>query len=79
MAIKNYQCKKCGIQVERDMQPNNTYGCPNGGYHSWVCLGDYGDTLYQCSVCGTVVRSKFPPLAATGACPKGNVHKWFKL
>ena len=76
MALKNYQCSKCGTLVKKDGTPN-TSGCPSGGSHSWKKLGDVGDIPYQCSKCGTLVNSKGTP--ESSGCPSGGSHSWKKL
>ena len=74
--IRNYQCRKCGILVWQDRTPSYS-GCPAGGSHSWVNLGEVGDKNYQCRKCATLVRSKQTP-SYTG-CPAGSSHSWRKL
>ena len=74
--IRNYQCRKCGTLVWQDRTPSYS-GCPAGGSHSWVSLGNVGSNAYQCKKCGTLVYSERTP-SYTG-CPAGSSHSWRKL
>ena len=38
--MKNYQCKKCGILIKTERQPN-AFNCRAGNYHDWNDLGEF--------------------------------------
>lgn len=73
--IYNYVCTKCGIVVQKDIQPTSG-SCPNrSAGHFWENLGEVGSTCWQCSHCGLTVYSKNQPNALI--CPKsGRYHDW---
>jgi len=73
---KNYQCKLCGITVQKDSQPSSS-GCPKGSSHSWYNLGEVGSNTYQCKQCGTSIKSASSP--SSSGCPSGSSHSWYKL
>lgn len=74
--MKNFQCKKCGTLVQSNSTPTSS-GCPSGGFHSWVNLGETGSKNFQCKKCGTLVRSNNTP--PSSGCPSENFHSWVKL
>ena len=74
--MKNYQCRKCGTLIQSDRMPRSI-GCPSGGTHDWVDLGEYGTTPYQCRKCGTLIQSDRMPRSI--GCPSGGTHDWTRL
>ena len=74
--MKNYQCRKCGLVVQKESTPGQQ-GCQNAPYHSWVTLGDVGPVTYQCRKCGITVESKGQP--GTQGCQSASYHSWAKL
>lgn len=73
---KNYFCKKCQTFITNERQPNSN-GCPSGGYHQWIDLGEYGDNRFQCRKCGLIIYSRINP--RSNDCPSGGHHLWNKL
>jgi hypothetical protein len=76
MALNWYQCKRCGIAVEKTNEPSNS-GCPNREFHHWVKLGEVGDKNYNCKYCGTLVKTKNEP--SNSGCTIKEFHHWNKL
>lgn len=74
--MKNYQCRKCGLVVQKETTPSAA-GCQVASLHSWNSLGDVGPDTYHCKKCGTLIKSKGRPCA--GGCPDGNNHNWLKI
>ena len=74
--MKNYQCRKCGTLIQSDRRPHLN-GCPSGGLHEWVDLGECGATPYQCRKCGTLIQNDKRPYL--NGCPSGGLHEWIKL
>jgi hypothetical protein len=75
--MHNYLCKKCKTLLQSQGHSPNSSGCPSGGTHSWVNLGETGDKNYQCKKCATLIKTKSSP-NSTG-CPSGSTHTWIKL
>lgn len=74
--LKNYLCPKCSTLIKSPKFPSGM-GCPSGGLHKWVDLGEVGDDVFQCKKCSILLRSKSFP-SSTG-CPSGGLHQWNKL
>ena len=74
--MKNYLCKKCYTHIENSSFPS-IGGCPKGGHHEWVDLGEVGNINYQCKKCALLVQSKSLP--SIGGCSSGGHHEWKKL
>ena len=76
LPMKNYQCKKCGILIKTERQPN-AFNCRVGNYHDWNDLGDVGCENYRCKKCGLLVESKSTP--SSFGCTAGDYHNWQDL
>jgi predicted nucleic acid-binding Zn-ribbon protein len=76
ITMKNFQCKKCGTHLHADNMPSIA-GCPSGGSHTWIKLGDVGSKNYQCKKCSTLLQVDNMPSIA--GCPSGGSHTWKKL
>ena len=74
--MKNYQCKKCGILIKTERQPN-ALNCRAGNYHDWNDLGEVGCENYRCKNCGFLVESKSTP--SSFGCTAGGYHNWQDL
>lgn len=74
--MKNYQCKKCGILIKTERQPN-AFNCRAGNYHDWNDLGEVGCENYRCKKCGLLVESKSTP--SSFGCTAGGYHNWQDL
>ena len=74
--MKNYQCKKCGILIKTERQPN-AFNCRAGNYHDWNDLGEVGCENYRCKKCGLLVESKSAP--SSFGCTAGGYHNWQDL
>ncbi len=76
MALKWYNCNKCGTAITNGSSPDSL-GCPSGGYHNWYELGTVGNTNYCCRKCGITVQTQSSPSSAY--CPRGGYHDWNRL
>ena len=76
LPMKNYRCKKCGILIKTERQPN-ALNCRAGTYHDWNDLGEVGCENYRCKKCGLLVESKNAPSPL--GCTAGGYHNWQDL
>ena len=76
MSLNWYQCKKCETLIKQDSSPKNA-GCPEGSYHEWSNLGEFGEKNYLCKKCSASVQVNTTPKSA--GCPEGSYHDWKKL
>jgi len=76
MALNVYQCKNCGITIQKSATPSSS-GCSKKTFHAWSKLGEVGATNYNCKKCGTVVQTKSTP--SSSGCPQSTFHSWSKL
>lgn len=74
--LKNYLCPKCSTSIKSPKFPSGI-GCPSGGLHKWIDLGEVGDDAFQCKKCAILLRSKSVPRSA--GCPTDGLHQWNKL
>lgn len=74
-ALYWYYCTKCKTLVRQSKKPSGI-NCIRE-YHSWVNLGEVGDTNYRCNKCGMTLYTKNKPNSLH--CDAFAYHFWTKL
>jgi hypothetical protein len=76
MALTWFQCKHCATSIKKDTSPSLS-GCSANSSHTWIRLGEVGDTNFSCKRCGTTIQTKSTP--SISGCPNSSSHSWTRL